>query len=53
MRIDENKANKQNPTPTNQTNSIDPVESNMKGVMMLFIESNKKGIQTPIPIKVS
>lgn len=53
IKIEEIKANEQKPTPTSHTNSIDPVESNIRGVIMLSIESNKNGIHTPIPIKVS
>jgi len=53
MKIEVIKANEQKPTPTSHTNSIEPVSSNISGVIVFWIESNKKGIQTPIPIKVS
>lgn len=49
----ETSANVQKAIPLPQTSSIDPVESYMSGVNMLFTESNKKGIHTPMPIKES
>jgi hypothetical protein len=51
--IDEIKAKVQKATPTPHTSSMDYVESYINGVKMLFSESNRKGMHTPMPISVS
>ncbi len=53
IKIDEIKAIVQNAKPTPQTSSIDAVELYIIGVNMLFKESKRKGMHTPMPMRVS